>query len=401
MNRFLLPDHSEDESCSSTDSVLEKLVLKSNQSAMLNLEQNKPNHVLFYLNQSLLSCKQMQNSDIQNRLMALTYNNLACYFQSIKNSVKALEFLFKAISLLSATKDVVNLSASHLNICSILSSLGEHERALRHALKCMYMLRTREKFSVTLAKAYLAAGNQYKILKQGKDALECYEKGLSLCKLHLGSGHSLTLLLQNALNSFKSATVAKQKTSGTIRKYTPVLHSRTKSSFEEKLIKRIQLGKSLSKSIERQKETQTRLANSAKVSNDQKRSSKKFDILQQRMQEKNAAVLIQSWWRGVSARKGLEICRLEKEIKEAEDKARRAAEYAENLKAKAALRSSPKKPSKPADKTKAAIKIQKAIRSFLAKKKKQRLAGAVRLIKKFIVLKHRSTIFATKNNNTP
>lgn len=380
--------HSEDESCSSTDSVLEKMILKSNQLAMQNLEQNKSNHVLFYLNQSLLSCKQMQNSDIQNRLMALTYNNLACYFQSIKNSVKALDFLFKAVSLLSAAKDVINLSASHLNICSILSSLGEHERALRHALKCMYLLRTREKFSVTLIKAYLAAGNQYRILKQGKDALECYEKGLSLSKQHLSTGHSLTLLLQNALNSFKSATVTKQKTSGTLRKYTPVLHSRTKSSFEEKLIKKIQLGKSLSKSIERQKDTQERLANSAKVSNDQKKNGKKFDILQQRMQEKKAAVFIQSWWRGTLARRVLETWRLEKEIKEAEETARKAAEYAENLKARAASKSSRRKTYMSVEKTKAAIKIQKMIRSYLAKKKKESLSKAVLLIKKFIITKH-------------
>ena len=389
MNKILLPIHSENENFTASDSALEKIIMRSNQLAMQNLEQNKSNHVLFYLNQCLLSCKQMQNSEFQNRLMALTYNNLACYFQSIKNSAKALEFLFKAVNLLSASKDIINLSASHLNICSILATLGEHERALRHALKSIYLLRAREKFSVTLVKAYLASGNQYKIMNQDKDALECFEKGLSLSKSHLVAGHSLTVLLQSALNSYKITEFSKQKTSGMLKKYTPILHTRQKSNFESKLLKKIQVDKSLNKSVDRYKVVQKKNFNSDRVDSADQKNGKKFDILQQRMQEKLAAIFIQAWWRGIRARKVLETWRIEKEIQEAEEKARKAAEYAQNLKAKAALKLSPRKDCRVlANKNKAAIKIQKNFKLYLARKKRARLSKATSLIKNFIISIH-------------
>lgn len=459
MNSYLIPIESEEESVD--ESEIEKKVINLNHLAMKNLELQRSNHVLIYLNQALLACKLLKSIDSQSRLLALTYNNLACYFQSIKSSEKALEFLFKSVKLLTNSKDITNLAASHLNISYILLSQGQDERSLRHSLKTIYLLRNRSKASVTLIKAYLAAGNLYKNLQQSQDASDCYEKGLSLSRKYMGCNYDLTLQFKAALESLKLETLSKQKTSKIISKLNPVLHRRSRTGFED--LQKVKPVKNNSKSSQRTRLIQEKMINtgrtltsyrmrtrneqqsrnsfekvknfefkrdsckaateidlesekdlrnvkvkqrlsqdlndleelkelrelkgmkqsleisgldkidefleiSEKKEKELSRNYKKirFDIQNQRMQEKLAAVFLQAWWKGRRQRLKFLALKEEKEIEVAEAKAKEAADYALKLRLKASARNSPRKVAR-FDMEKmnfSALIIQKVFRGF-------------------------------------
>jgi tetratricopeptide (TPR) repeat protein len=160
--------------------------------------------------------------------------------------------------------------------------MNQPERALRHALKCIYLLRNREKFSVTLVKAFLAAGNLYKTLKQIKDALECFQKGLALSRKHMGNNFTLTLLLRSALESIRCETLPKQRTSKILKKFTPILHQKTKSGFNESFQKKLDFGKSPAKSLERTRLFQEKMISTGRVMSSQRTRTRLSNISENR-----------------------------------------------------------------------------------------------------------------------
>ena len=478
MNSGLNPIESEEESAEvdRNESEIVSKVVNLNHLAMKNLELQRPNHVLIYLNQGLLSCKQLR-SESRSRLLALTYNNLACYFQSIKSADKALEFLFKSVNLLTNSKDILNLGASHLNISYILFSQAQHERSLRHALKTIYLLRSRHKASVTLIKAYLAAGNLYKTLKQVQDASDCYEQGLALSRRCMGSNYDLTLQFKAALDSIQLETLSKQKTSKVIRRFNPVLHRRSRTGLDEvqktlpvkstskgshrtRLIQekmiatgrtltshRMRPGKDLQSrsSLDKARESEFKpdsskvvFANELKsdqslsqVKRQQRLSQdfndlkelkqslqlnrwdkvegclqgaetkgngrlsdckkRRFDIQNQRLQERLAAVVLQAWWKGRRQRWKFLALKEEREIEIAELKAKQAAEYALKLRLKASAKASPRKvPGLDLEKMKlSALAIQKVFRGYKGRNRfrsvKEKLSLARVVVAKFLI----------------
>ena len=64
--------------------------------------------------------------------------------------------------------------------------------------------------------------------------------------------------------------------------------------------------------------------------------SRRIDISKHKATERIAAIIIQSWWRGVKARKKFKELKLNFKLKQAEAKARRAVEEYEKLKQQAA-----------------------------------------------------------------
>ena len=280
----------------SNNSILESQIMNNNKKAMKNLESNQLNHVLFYLNQALLACKSLGSLQGKERLLALTYNNLACYFQNISNSDKALEFLFKAVELMTAEKDVVNLCASHLNICTILSEKSQHERALRHALKCIYILRNNKNFPLSLIKAYFFAGTQYKIINSLSEAESCFSKGLALSKTKLGVKHELTQKLQKSLLDLSKAGKSQKNSEKKIlRKFTPSVSKRHKFLNRSNL----RLENSSDKKTEKffdfnQKSSHFHSFDKIEEKTFQKKKNK-LDSTLTRAQERMAAVLIQAW----------------------------------------------------------------------------------------------------------
>ncbi|KAL0212963.1 hypothetical protein RCL1_006589 [Eukaryota sp. TZLM3-RCL] len=76
------------------------------------------------------------------RLKAITLNNLGCYHKRCQNLQKALFYLKEALiieRLLGSAAS--NPAGTHLNICSILSEIGDHKTAQNHAKEALKLIR--------------------------------------------------------------------------------------------------------------------------------------------------------------------------------------------------------------------------------------------------------------------
>ncbi|CAG9325755.1 unnamed protein product [Blepharisma stoltei] len=201
-------------------------IIAQNKQAMELLRKEKYDHALFFLNQALINVRSLKKSDIKDKLLAITYNNLGCFFRRTGKQQQALDYLFKAADLEKAKKaEVGDVASTHLNICVILSEKGEHERALRHALKSLYILRGSYPaipyLLTSLGIAYHNAGIEYEYLNQTKDAMDCFKKGFDLCKIKLGLDNEITKALKKSyedarkeVNSCKTSGQASSVTSG-------------------------------------------------------------------------------------------------------------------------------------------------------------------------------------------
>lgn len=368
-----------DETSASSSAHIEGQIVKNNKLAMRNLEAKHSNHVLFYLNQALIACKSLGNGPGHDRLLALTYNNLACYFQSLKNSEKALDFLFKSVELMSVEKDYANLAGSHLNICLILSGQNQHERALRHALKCLYILKGRDDCAIYLARAFLAAGTQYKILHQLQDAADCFKKGLALARKKIGAKHEITCKLQQALGeNIKKETSRSRDIGKVLRKFTPVISKKYRENHrytpmektvgfpDLKIFNKLETGGSLNLSGKKGK----------------------IDANLHRAQEKLAATTIQAYWKGYLGRKKYTQKKLEKQIKIAEIRAKLAVDQANKLKRRVIGKASrpvksPLINTEIEKEVQALIKIQSTVKMFIQKKRYQKQLKACIKIQRF------------------
>ena len=81
------------------------------------------------------------------RMAIITYNNLACVYRQSNNLPLALLYIKKAqkeadLACLDAQKDntLRVVTDCSLNLCAILSSMGEHYRALRAAKKALNLI---------------------------------------------------------------------------------------------------------------------------------------------------------------------------------------------------------------------------------------------------------------------
>ena len=92
----------------------------------------------------------------------MTYNNYACLYRKTKELKKALSYLEKALDLEyfclnyypgASTSDELNVDITvgqsliisnpaeiHLNVCAVLSQMGEHENAIHHAKKALILI---------------------------------------------------------------------------------------------------------------------------------------------------------------------------------------------------------------------------------------------------------------------
>merc|ERR1719224_245293 len=68
-------------------------------------------------------------------LLAVTCNNLGCYYKKMDKLHAALSYLRRALKIeVSLQTDDVTVAGTHLNICAILSKLDKHDKAVQHAL---------------------------------------------------------------------------------------------------------------------------------------------------------------------------------------------------------------------------------------------------------------------------
>ena len=187
----------------------EEVVLGYNKLAMEQLQQENYENSMSYLKQALMGIKVMPDEQKKNKLMAITFNNLGCFFKRMLNYPEALKYLYKSIDLENKLpNELATISGAHLNICAILSQQGDHSKAIRHGLRSVFLLKssykTQSKLTPTLVIAYFNVGNEYQFLGQSEDAQDCFKIGYKISLEELGPQHSLTNTLKNSLgNNFR------------------------------------------------------------------------------------------------------------------------------------------------------------------------------------------------------
>jgi len=139
-------------------------------------------------------------------LLAVTCNNLGCYYKKVGKLHGALSYLRRALKMeVDLGTDEVTIAGTHLNICAILSKLEKHDKAVQHALCALELINQRvsttppdqvaqDDYSV-LAIAYHNVAVERDYLQQYDKAAAAFEQGHQVAKRFLGEEHPLTLAL--------------------------------------------------------------------------------------------------------------------------------------------------------------------------------------------------------------
>lgn len=67
------------------------------------------------------------------RGLAMTYNNMACFYKKMGHMRAALTYLQQALEIESGMTDSSEKAETHLNTCEVLSQLNKHDLAMQHA----------------------------------------------------------------------------------------------------------------------------------------------------------------------------------------------------------------------------------------------------------------------------
>ena len=83
---------------------------------------------------SLAYLERSQKLSANNQFgLAMTFNNLACYYKKRGRYRTALNFLERALDIEQKSPNNSSLANTHLNISAVLSILNRHDIAINHA----------------------------------------------------------------------------------------------------------------------------------------------------------------------------------------------------------------------------------------------------------------------------
>lgn len=193
---------------------VEALVLSCNKLAMDHLRVEQFDEAFSLLRRAEDMLKYPDDTPGKLRLLAITLNNLGCFYKRSTKPNVALRYLQQALEIeVKTSNDRTNVAGTHLNICAIKSQLGKHESALQHAKQALYLLSASgleltPNSVTTLAIAYHNTGVEYEFLLELEEAAKAYLSGWDLAKQHLGVSHPLTHSLEK---SYRNVTDGKGK----------------------------------------------------------------------------------------------------------------------------------------------------------------------------------------------
>ena len=322
----------------------EEVVINYNKLAMEQLQQDNYENSMSYLKQALMGIKVISEDPIKSKLMAITFNNLGCFFKRMTNYPEALKYLYKSVNLESKLpNELATIAGAHLNICSILSQQGDHVKAIRHGLRSIFLLKSsykqQPKLVPTMIIAYHNVGSEYQILGQQEDAQDCLKVGYRISFEQLGPQHSLTSALKTTLLGLnrrgKSPSFENYGKFASPKTRLPIVSAKSRATSQEsrKSLYRPYIAETYANTSHRNdREVYSRKSNVSNYTSGRYKkvelqrpfvpkifsddddgleksftslnsTSRKIDILQHKNTEKVAAVMVQSWWRGVAARK--------------------------------------------------------------------------------------------------
>jgi len=339
---------------------LKDMVMKLNKEAMKYYQNNWLSHSERSLQEACKILDKLEKTQQQQKLLAITSNNLGCLFKKFKKYHEAIEQFFKGLEIQKQLPhELINISNSHLNICAVYSLLGNHELAQRHALKALYLLRNnyREETPIitSLVIAYHNLGVEYEYLNLIPEAIDCLNKGIQLSEVKLGKTHSLTLSLRRSLKNASGQDNVSENSSIASKNF------RTLSAFSNS--RALSLNRKISMDSRNSKRLPSRGVQKARTAEGSRRKNivsrtrinpialvrelnakftskenqplppqpkrkprKRTNVSFVKVQENNAALRIQAFWRGFSVRKQSE------KTKDAQKKARQALQELDLLK---------------------------------------------------------------------
>jgi len=212
----------------------EELITAFNKNGMASLRAGQHDQAFEqfkYAEALLLSNPKVSDSV---HLLAMTCNNLGCYYKKVGKYHGALSYLRKALAMeVELNSDGVTLAGTHLNLCAILSKLEKHDRAVQHALSALELMRQRVEQSeagvsqdeyAVLAIAYHNLATEREFLQEWDQAATAFQTGHQVAKRLLGENHALSITLhQNCDTVLKKARSAKAKQKGGVRHSTMVV----------------------------------------------------------------------------------------------------------------------------------------------------------------------------------
>jgi len=233
------------------ESHVQDLILSCNRDGMdlLRSERNKDafDHFKYAEAVLLANAKESDNTS----LLAITCNNLGCYYMKIRKYHGALSYLRRALKMEVELKtDETTLAGTHLNLCAILSKLEKPRKAVQHALCALELMHKRISASesvvsqddyATLAVAYHNIG-QCRLMQvedrvessQTDQAATAFQTGYQIATRFLGEQHPITAtleknceaVLQKAKNAkVKSTTNARaERAQGTTNENLPEIN---------------------------------------------------------------------------------------------------------------------------------------------------------------------------------
>ena len=191
---------------------VEALVLNCNKLAMDHLRVEQFDEAFNLLRRAEEMLRYPDDTPGKLRLLAITLNNLGCFYKRSSKPNVALKYLQQALEIeVKTSNDRTNVAGTHLNICAIKSQLNKHESALQHAKQALFLLSSpgfefTPNSVTTLAIAYHNAGVEYEFLTETGEAAKAYHSGWELAKQHLGTSHPLTHSLEK---SYRNVTEVK------------------------------------------------------------------------------------------------------------------------------------------------------------------------------------------------
>lgn len=185
----------------------QSLVLSCNRDGMeaLRKGQQKAAFEQFKYAEAVLIANQSETDTTS--LLAVTCNNLGCYYKKVGKYHGALSYLRRALKMeIELKTHKVTLAGTQLNICAILSKLDKHDKAVQHAMSALELINSlvnetepdkvsQDDYSV-LAIAYHNVAVERDFLKEYEKAAAAFQQGHQVAKRCLGEQHPLSQTLQ-------------------------------------------------------------------------------------------------------------------------------------------------------------------------------------------------------------
>lgn len=156
------------------------------------------------------------------RCQAVTFNNLALYYNRVGQPRSALKYLEQALEKERMLEDSSFRADTHLNICAVLSQMGHHDLALHHAQNAIVIIQstllftflpdTKRERKAQMKGAAAEVGEDGNIVltaeKKEEMKLEFKERISILCVAYhnLGVQQEFMKMHTEALESYKMAT---------------------------------------------------------------------------------------------------------------------------------------------------------------------------------------------------